>query len=472
MKRIILAVIFSSILQVKGQEIQWVSKVIKSSSDLGGKQYSSRRVIGRPDAFPQAGDSPNAWAPKNANDGHDFIEVEFAKAQTVKQIAIFENLNSGCLVKIMAGTGDGKYKEVFRNKINLNEWNKKYTEFNRGYYFSRKRRKVVEAPAVNINPGIEYAVLDEPLQNIKALRVVFNFAKTLGDKQIDAIGISDSEKPLLPEINTKPSLESLPDAEVLFGSKNHFTLNFLHENQLFISMDDENGLSKIYSFDKENNKLSNLKLLPASINKNPNYNYLAGINASYYITGGAPYKKSSNQAGYYIFKKDGENFREESPVSIVAFNNFDETSGMGINKDASIILMAVESDICFGALDIYYAKRKDDGTYGFLQNLGKNVNSASDEYNPFLCADEKTLLFASNGYSGFGDTDLYYTVRLDDTWKNWSEPINLGSKVNNYSSQSSVLYDDEKEELYFTNYQDGEYQIKRIKIPKNILAAQ
>ncbi|MBK0384288.1 hypothetical protein I5M32_15070 [Pedobacter sp. SD-b] len=452
------------------QQVQWVAKVIKSSSDLGGKQYSSRRVIGRPDVFPQGGDSPNAWAPKDAQDGHDFIEVEFAKAQTVKQIAIFENLNAGCLVKVMAGTGDGKYKEVFRNKIDIENWKAKYAEYNRGYYFSRKRRKVVAAPEVNVNPGIEYAVLEEPLENIKALRVVFNFKKTSGDKQIDAIGISDTDQPILPEINTKKDLENSPyNAQLLYSSKQSFTINALTKDKIYVNIDNDEDHSNIYALNFEGDKLSEPNLLSPSININENYNYIVAIIGDKFITGGSNYKKGTSESGFKFFKLNGANFGYEKPLEIAAYSNFDTTAGLCANKDASTILMTIESDITQGGVDVYYSKVKEDGTYSYLQNLGKVVNSANDEVNPFLCDDEKTLIFASNGRSSYGSMDLYFTIRLDDTWKNWSEPINLGPKINDFNSQVSAVYDTKNEILYFTSFKDDNCQLLKIKLPKSYL---
>ena len=66
------------------QQVQWASKLIKYSTDLGGKQYGVKRILGKPDAFPQGGSSPNAWVPKNSLDGFEFVEVGFEKLQTVK----------------------------------------------------------------------------------------------------------------------------------------------------------------------------------------------------------------------------------------------------------------------------------------------------------------------------------------------------------------------------------------------------
>ena len=37
------------------QQVQFASKVLKFSSDLGGKQNGIKRILGKPDAFPQCG---------------------------------------------------------------------------------------------------------------------------------------------------------------------------------------------------------------------------------------------------------------------------------------------------------------------------------------------------------------------------------------------------------------------------------
>lgn len=73
----ILFSLFFTLFSVKAQQIQWASKIIKFSSDLGGKQNGIKRILGKPDAFPQGGSSANAWTPKNALDGKEVIEVAF-----------------------------------------------------------------------------------------------------------------------------------------------------------------------------------------------------------------------------------------------------------------------------------------------------------------------------------------------------------------------------------------------------------
>ena len=103
--------------------------------------------------------------------------------------------------------------------------------------------------------------------------------------------------------------------------------------------------------------------------------------------------------------------------------------------------------------------------------MSKSLNTAADETNPFLLSDNKTLIFTSNGYSGYGDFDIYVSVRLDDTWKNWSEPKNLGPKVNGQSFDTNPFYDEKTETLYYVSFRDGASVINKIKIPISQLTA-
>lgn len=131
--------------------------------------------------------------------------------------------------------------------------------------------------------------------------------------------------------------------------------------------------------------------------------------------------------------------------------------------------MAIETDFTQGGTDLYFSKVKEDGTYGILQSMGKVINSAGDEFMCQLLSDDKTLLFVSNGFSGFGENDIYLTQRLDDTWKNWSEPINLGSKINSNEYDGNPYYDESSQKLYYTSSVNGELKLKNISIPRKVL---
>lgn len=61
-----------------------------------------------------------------------------------------------------------------------------------------------------------------------------------------------------------------------------------------------------------------------------------------------------------------------------------------------------------------------------------NISVRDDDSGPFIGPDDKTLYFSSdrNAPGRKGKTDIYRCTRLDDTWQNWSNPVNMGSPIN------------------------------------------
>ncbi len=80
--------------------------------------------------------------------------------------------------------------------------------------------------------------------------------------------------------------------------------------------------------------------------------------------------------------------------------------------------------------DLYLSSKQPDGHFSKPAKL--KISSPADDFAPFLAPDQKTLYFASNRYTKdrVGGIDVYKTTRLDETWQNWSEPVNLGRTVN------------------------------------------
>jgi outer membrane protein OmpA-like peptidoglycan-associated protein len=78
--------------------------------------------------------------------------------------------------------------------------------------------------------------------------------------------------------------------------------------------------------------------------------------------------------------------------------------------------------------DIYCSMRT---IHGWTQpvNLGI-VNTADDEFSPFLAADGRTLYFASNGRGGLGNADVFVARRIGNGWDHWTRPENLGTEIN------------------------------------------
>jgi outer membrane protein OmpA-like peptidoglycan-associated protein len=136
------------------------------------------------------------------------------------------------------------------------------------------------------------------------------------------------------------------------------------------------------------------------------------------------------------------------------------------------MLHALETYNTRGAEDIYVSFRKTDGTWTDVRNLGSEINTKYQEKTPFLSADNKTLIFASNGLQGHGSMDLFMSKRLDDTWKNWSEPVNLGPPVNTNGREMYYYVVPGSDEVIFCSTQnsDGYSDIKYYKLlPEEVI---
>ncbi len=455
------------LLNGQAQQVQWAHKLIKYSSDLGGKQFGIKRILGRPDAFPQGGVSPNAWTPKNALDGHETVEVSFEKPQNVKQVAVFENVNAGCVWRISVGDVSGKYQTVWSRKRDWKTPTYKATiPADRNYYFRRKRRKIQEAPEL-MNPGIEHAILDQTYTDIVSVKVEFDFSLWPGQKQIDAIGISDSEVPLWVQVNTKAAFEQCAPAQPI-------SLDAKEVNNVCLSADGkkmffnrlEGQQDQMYSAVKIGQDWSQPVSEPA-LSSNERFNFVEAVSGDWLLKGGNSYNKNLGETGFQLYRLSG--YVPGELIKVTGYNNYGETADAALSNDLKTLVLAIESDFTQGGSDFYYAQRKDDGTYGLLQNLGKVINSADEEITPQLLSDNQTLLFSSCGFSSFGNYDLYVSYRLDDTWKNWSEPVNLGSKINTDSFEGCPYYDAVGERLYFIRSVDGTMKLFSVAIPKQEL---
>lgn len=83
-----------------------------------------------------------------------------------------------------------------------------------------------------------------------------------------------------------------------------------------------------------------------------------------------------------------------------------------------------------GNMDIYVSEKTEAG-WSEPINLGPTINTPYAERAPFLHPDGKTLYFSSDGHPGLGRMDVFKSVRLrDDSWTEWSEPVNLGKEIN------------------------------------------
>ena len=148
--------------------------------------------------------------------------------------------------------------------------------------------------------------------------------------------------------------------------------------------------------------------------------------------------------GISVSKNTGNGWSRPENISIPYFQNKSGVLTGYILPDQSVFVFAAETYGTRGVEDIYVSVKGSNGSWSEPKNLGSIINTQFQELTPFLSRDGKTLYFSSNGRKGMGSFDIYSSVRLDDTWTNWSTPVNMGSGFNS-----------EGRELYFHSYDAG-----------------
>jgi outer membrane protein OmpA-like peptidoglycan-associated protein len=117
-----------------------------------------------------------------------------------------------------------------------------------------------------------------------------------------------------------------------------------------------------------------------------------------------------------------------------------------LSADRKTLIMSVQRKDTYGEHDLYVSFLKKNNTWTKPMNMGSSLNTLGDESTPYLAADNVTLYFSTSGRPGYGDNDIFVCKRLDNSWTNWSVPLNLGPEIN------TVGWD-----AYYSTPANGEY---------------
>ena len=142
-----------------------------------------------------------------------------------------------------------------------------------------------------------------------------------------------------------------------------------------------------------------------------------------------------------------------------------------MSNDGRTILLAIEREDTKGNRDLYVSFKLKDGTWSSPKGLGAVVNTPGIEFSPFLASDGVSLYFSSTGHPGFGKNDIFLTRRLDDTWTNWSKPLNLGKPINSEGRDFYYSVPASGEYAYFTSSTNGianSVDIFKVKLPEPV----
>jgi hypothetical protein len=103
-----------------------------------------------------------------------------------------------------------------------------------------------------------------------------------------------------------------------------------------------------------------------------------------------------------------------------------------VSKDGLSLYFASDRPGGFGNFDIWVSQRASrDAEWGSPMNVGRSINTTSNDRAPALSRDGHFLFFATNRSGGFGLLDIWVSHRTDthDDF-GWKSPANLGAGIN------------------------------------------
>lgn len=201
-------------------------------------------------------------------------------------------------------------------------------------------------------------------------------------------------------------------------------------------------------------------------------------------------------SGFSVIRKNkkGE-WKDPKKLDIKNFTQYSNAAscmGAYFCSDGKTMLFYLCDDADGGKANIYFSKLVEKEKWSkpkSLKDFGKFLNKAvnnntwtepkkignlnTKEYHEtycFLAPDGVTLYFASDRPGGQGDLDLWMAKRLDDTWENWSTPINLGPKMNSKGRDAYYCLDAKAEYAYMVSDHKsiGGDDIVKVKLAEDI----
>lgn len=172
--------------------------------------------------------------------------------------------------------------------------------------------------------------------------------------------------------------------------------------------------------------------------------------------------KKDLKKGICYSNKKGDSWSKPKSIDIPGLDIEGNFYSFHINKEENAIIISFFGPNSEGEEDMYLSLLENE-KWSMPKSMGEVINSKGFEISPFLSRNSDTLFFSSNGFGGEGDADIFYSIRQNNSWFEWSEPINIGSKINSpkfdayFTMSDQMLYwssnrETEKSDIYYTTF--------------------
>ena len=185
---------------------------------------------------------------------------------------------------------------------------------------------------------------------------------------------------------------------------------------------------------------------------------------------GKYHKDSASENGFSISHKTYSGWSFPENLNIKNYYNLNKYVTAFLTNDGKTLLLSVQRNDSYGDLDIYVCFLNSNNEWSEPMNLGNVINSNKSDTAPFLASDGVSLYFSSDGHGGYGQYDVFVSRRRDSTWKNWSEPENLGPTINSAGWDGYYTIPASGDYAYFISSDNsfGKGDIFRTLLPKKV----
>ncbi|MFK7775717.1 MAG: OmpA family protein [Saprospiraceae bacterium] len=164
--------------------------------------------------------------------------------------------------------------------------------------------------------------------------------------------------------------------------------------------------------------------------------------------------------GFSITRKTSDNeWTFPEPIEIKNYSNNNSDVNLAMSADGNILILSMQRYDSFGDNDLYVCFKIGHNQWSEPQNLGPKVNTVYRETTPFLSEDGKRLFFSSNRKGSLGGSDIFYLIRNGDSWEDWSVPYRFVEPINSDADDSQPFFNSATGYLYFSSNREGSLDI-------------
>ncbi len=181
----------------------------------------------------------------------------------------------------------------------------------------------------------------------------------------------------------------------------------------------------------------------------------------YFATNRGTATSSNNDINIWVATLEGHEWKNMHEVG-APINTTDFESQPAISPDGKKLFFVSNRPGKMGKedkrnVDIFVSHLLSDGRWSEPVNLGSKINTSGYDGSPFLAADGQTLYFCSNGHGGLGKRDIFMSEFKGPTDSDWTDPIALPAPINSDADEMFLTIPASGNVLFFSSDRSGGY---------------